>query len=94
LLRLWQDNLCHPLAGWQLSIGSLLFVCGGSFAGLDESITRLGRHVEQPVRVEDLTAVGVRPEWAGCLTGIARVGPLDEESLVRLVQWIDFRRCD
>jgi len=45
------------------------------------------------VRVEDLTAVGARTDWAGYLPGIARVAPLDEESLVRVVQWVDFRNC-
>ena len=73
---------------------SILFVCGGSFAGLDEAIARLGRHAEQPVGVEELTAVGVRPDWARCLAGIARVAPLDEGSLVRIVQWVDFRCCN
>jgi ATP-dependent Clp protease ATP-binding subunit ClpX len=92
LLRFWQENICHPVEGLKLAAHGILFVCGGTFVGLDEAITRLGRHSEQPVRVEELTAIGVQPDWAGCLAGIARVTPLDEGSLVRIVHWVDFRR--
>jgi ATP-dependent Clp protease ATP-binding subunit ClpX len=91
LLRLWQEGTCRLAEGLQLAVRGILFVCGGTFAGLDEATARLGRHPEQPVGVEELMAVGVRSDWAACLTGIARVGPLDEESLVRIVQWVDFR---
>jgi ATP-dependent Clp protease ATP-binding subunit ClpX len=94
LLRLWQDETWHPIGELQLPVQGILFVCGGSFVGLDEAIVRLGLRAGQPVRAEELTAVGVRPDWAGCLAGIARVPPLDEESLVRVVQWVDFRLCD
>ncbi len=94
LLRLWQDKACYLAAGIQFALRGILFVCGGSFAGLEEAIVRRGRFVEQPVTVEDLTAMGVRPDWAWCLTGIARGTPLDEESLLRIVQWVDFRRSD
>ena len=92
LLRLWQDKACYLAAGIEFTLGGILFVCGGSFAGLDEAIACRGRRVEQPVRVEDLTALGVRADWAWCLAGIARVAPLGEASLVRIVQWVDFRR--
>jgi ATP-dependent Clp protease ATP-binding subunit ClpX len=94
LLRLWRDETRHPIGELQLPVQGILFVCGGSFAGLEEAVARLGRHAGQPVRAEELTAVGVRPDWAGCLAGIARVAPLDEETLARVVQWVDFRLCD
>jgi ATP-dependent Clp protease ATP-binding subunit ClpX len=94
LLRLWQENICHPVEGLQLAAHGILFVCGGTFVGLDEAITRLGRHSEQSVTVAGLTALGVQPDWAGCLAGIARVAPLDEESLARMAHWVDFRRID
>jgi ATP-dependent Clp protease ATP-binding subunit ClpX len=91
LLRLWEEKLCYPVPGLSLTMDNMLFVCGGSLAGLEEAVARLGRHMEQPVRVEDLTAAGVHPDWARCLAGIARVAPLDEADLVRLVQWVDFQ---
>jgi ATP-dependent Clp protease ATP-binding subunit ClpX len=90
LLHLWRHKACEPVAGFQLAVGGILFVCGCYFAGFDEAIAHSGRHLEQPVNVEDLKAVGVRLDWAGYLAGIARVEPLDEESLVRIVQWVDF----
>jgi hypothetical protein len=61
---------------------------------LDEAIVRLGRHPEQTITAESLTAVGSRREWSAALTAIARVAPLDEESLERLVNWADFRRAN
>jgi ATP-dependent Clp protease ATP-binding subunit ClpX len=91
MLRLWQEKAYYPVEGLRVPVNGMLFVCGASFVGLEEGIARSGRHAEQPVRVEDLTGDGVRPDWAGCLAGIARVTPLDEASLVRLVQWVDFR---
>ncbi len=69
-------------------------MCGGTFAGLDEAIARLGRHPEQPVTIEGLVAVSAQPDWAGCLAGSARVPPLDEGNLRRLTEWVDFSRCD
>jgi ATP-dependent Clp protease ATP-binding subunit ClpX len=94
LLRLWQDNICRPVTTLQLAVGNILFVCGGSFVGLDEAIARLGRHSEQPVTIEGLTAAGAQPDWANCLAAIARVPPLDEANLRRLVHWVDFHRCE
>src|SRR5262249_50072709 len=45
LLRLWQEKVCHPMEGLALAVPGILFVCGGSFVGLEETIARLGRHV-------------------------------------------------
>jgi ATP-dependent Clp protease ATP-binding subunit ClpX len=93
LLRLWRDNICFPVKGIQLAVQGILFVCGASFVGLEEAIAHLGRHPEQPVRFEDLKAIGVQTNWLSRLAGIARVTRLDENNLVRLVQWVDFRPC-
>ncbi len=90
LLRFWQEETCHPAAGIRLTLRDIWFVCGSTFAGLDEAIARSGRHVEQPLRPGELTTLGVRPNWASSLVGLARVEPLDEENLLRLVQWVDF----
>ena len=57
-------------------------------------MTRLGRHAEQPVYAETLTAFGMMPDFAYRLRGIARVAPLDEETLARVVSWVDFRRAE
>jgi ATP-dependent Clp protease ATP-binding subunit ClpX len=91
LISLWQENVSDPGHGLQLDVRKVLFVCGATFAGLDDAIVRLGRHPQQPVTVEALRAVGVRAEWAGALAAIARVPPLDEQSLARVVKCVDFR---
>jgi ATP-dependent Clp protease ATP-binding subunit ClpX len=92
LLTLWQQGVGSPVPGLEFDVRGILFVCGGTFVGLDEAIVRLGRHPEQPVPVEALRATGARPEWAGALTAIARVPPLDEETLTRIVDWVEFRK--
>jgi ATP-dependent Clp protease ATP-binding subunit ClpX len=94
LWRLWQENISHAAPGLELAVRGILFVCGGTFAGLDEAIDRLGRHSEQPVTLDVLTALGAQPDWAVCLAGIARVIPLDEASLDRIVHGVDFSRID
>jgi ATP-dependent protease Clp ATPase subunit len=92
LLRLWRENICYPVEGLQVAVRGILFVCGATFAGLDEASARLGRHPEQPVTVEELQAVGVQADWASYLAGVARVPPLDEETLARVVDGVDFCR--
>jgi ATP-dependent Clp protease ATP-binding subunit ClpX len=92
MLRLWRENICYPAEGIQLTVRGILFVCGATFAGLDEASARLGRHPERPVTVEVLQAVGVEPDWTDYLAGVARVSPLDEETLARIVHGVDFRR--
>jgi ATP-dependent Clp protease ATP-binding subunit ClpX len=94
LARLWQENTCRAMAGLQLVVGGILFVCGGTFPDLDEASARSDRPPEQFVTAGALTAVRVEPNWAHCLAGIARVAPLDESSLMRLVHWVDFRRVN
>jgi ATP-dependent Clp protease ATP-binding subunit ClpX len=94
LMRLWQKNISEPIDHLQLDIRGILFVCGGEFTGLEEATSRLGRHPEQPVSPESLIGVGLRPECAICFTAIAHVTPLDEESLVRMVHWVDFGHVD
>jgi hypothetical protein len=92
LFGIWQENVSNPLGGLKLAVGGLLFVCGAMFVGLGEAVDQVGRHHEQAITVESLRAVGARPEWAAALAAIARVAPLDEESLGRIVGWVDFRR--
>jgi ATP-dependent Clp protease ATP-binding subunit ClpX len=82
LLRLWQEPFCDAVGGLKLDVRGIPFVCGGTFAELDE------------VNVERLIAAGARPDWVGCLSAIARVVPLDEESLTRIVNWVDFSHLD
>ncbi|HWY87230.1 MAG TPA: ClpX C4-type zinc finger protein [Gemmataceae bacterium] len=92
LMHLWRENVCYPVEGLQVTVRGIVFVCGATFAGLDEASARLGRHPEQPMTVEVLQAVGVRADWTGYLAGVARVPPLDEETLARIVHGVDFRR--
>lgn len=94
LLRVWRSEVCRPNHGIALAVKHILFVCGGSFGSLDDAIVCAGLHEEQPVTVNELRVVGVQPEFATCLTGIARVTPLHEDSLARVVKWVDFSCCD
>src|SRR5207253_1022366 len=93
LLRLWEENINHPIAGLELAVRDIMFVFGGTFVGLDESVANLTGDSEQLVTVEALTRAGAQADWAGCLTGIARVPPLDEVNLMRVMHWLDFRRA-
>ena len=90
LQRLWQVNVSKPMDRLTIELGGILFVCGASFAGLDQAIVRLGRHPEQPIDVESLRAVGARPEWVAGLSAVAQVPTLDEENLKRIVECVDF----
>src|SRR5207245_5898621 len=93
LLRLWgravSDPGRHPLL---IDVARILFLCGGTFAGLDEVAVQLGCHPEQPVTGEMLARFGVAPDLVRCLQLIVRVAPLDEETMVRLVPFVDFDR--
>jgi ATP-dependent Clp protease ATP-binding subunit ClpX len=89
----WTGSIADPLGDLQLDARRVLFVCAGTFQGLDEAISALGRHPEQPVSAQALIASGASPRWAETLTAIARVRPLDEQTLTRLIGWVDFRRA-
>jgi ATP-dependent Clp protease ATP-binding subunit ClpX len=91
LLRLWQGAFGDS-ERLGLDARRILFVCGGTFAGLSDAVARPGRHDEQPVDREALAAAGMLPEMAYQFTEIARVTPLDEASLTRVVPWLDFSR--
>jgi ATP-dependent Clp protease ATP-binding subunit ClpX len=94
LVRLWHAGSEGQLTRLLVDPRRILFVCGGSFGRLDEAITRLGRHPEQPVPRQALEAIGARPDWLDHLATIARVGALGDEDLWRIVQWVDFCRAD
>jgi ATP-dependent Clp protease ATP-binding subunit ClpX len=92
-LRLWKAPV-EVMAGHEIDPRRILFVCGGTFPGLEEAIARSGRHPEQPVTGEALVGLGARPEWVSHLRAIARAGPLGEETLARIVAWVDFSRMN
>ncbi len=84
-----RDPSHHPI---EMDISHVLFIGGGEFAGLDEVVAGMGRHLEQPVTGEALLALGVLPELVGRLSAIVRVPSLGEETLSRIVSWVDFSR--
>jgi ATP-dependent Clp protease ATP-binding subunit ClpX len=94
LLHLWDEGEHAVTSGLRLDVRTVLFVCGGAFPGLAEAVARLGRHPEQPLTAEALIASGVLPDFIGRLAAVARVAPLDEETLARIVPWVDFDRMD
>lgn len=74
----------------RLNVPGILFLCGGSFPGFDKVRIGRGRHLEQPITVDDLLAFGVLPELARRFQAITAVAPLDDEEWVRIVSWVDF----
>jgi ATP-dependent Clp protease ATP-binding subunit ClpX len=93
LLQPWEGAVSNPIDHpLRISVARLLFVCGGVFSGLDEVVARLGRHREQPVTGEALAAFGVIPNLVKRFQAIARVAPLDEQTLGRIVPFVDFGR--
>jgi ATP-dependent Clp protease ATP-binding subunit ClpX len=90
LLQLWKKDTWQPVCGLEFDIRGVLFVCGAAYAGLDEAVGQLGRPAEQAIMVEVLQAAGVRPEWTDAFAEIARVSPLDEQSLANIVNWVEF----
>jgi ATP-dependent Clp protease ATP-binding subunit ClpX len=93
LLRLWDGWAAVP-GPLSPDPAAILFVCGGTFAGLDEVIAHLGRHPEQPVTGDVLVAWGLLPELVMHLQSIARVAALDEDTLARILPCVDFSRMD
>jgi ATP-dependent Clp protease ATP-binding subunit ClpX len=98
--RVAQEALLRP-ADWmqdaslrrmQFDFSQILFIGGGEFAGLDETVAGMGRHPEQPVTGEALLALGVLSELVARLSAIVRVPALDEETLSRIVSWVDFQQ--
>jgi ATP-dependent Clp protease ATP-binding subunit ClpX len=94
LLALWQGKQGEFMDRIRLDARRVLFICGGAFAGLDDTIARLENHQPESVVCDALLAFGVRPEWVQHTAAIARVAPLDEDALARLVKWVDFPRAE
>jgi ATP-dependent Clp protease ATP-binding subunit ClpX len=92
LLRLWRRPAVEVATNLQMDVQGVWFICGGRFDGLDDVITRLGRHPEQPLSHDVLTAFGAMQEWVLQLGVIARAAPIDEETLARMVAAVDLRR--
>jgi ATP-dependent Clp protease ATP-binding subunit ClpX len=92
LSTIWRGSVIDLLGGLTMDVRGLLFICGATYVGLDESIGPPGEN-EQPISVKSLEATGARSEWCEALTAIARLPQFDEESLGRIVNWIDFRRA-
>jgi hypothetical protein len=90
LCRLWQENAGQPVTGLTMPVDGILFVGGATFAELDEGIVR---NAEQPITFESFQAMGARAEWVAAFSAIACVPPLSEESLSRIVHWVDFGRA-
>jgi ATP-dependent Clp protease ATP-binding subunit ClpX len=78
--RLWEKKVVEPTPGMQFDIGKILFVCGGTFADLGDANT-----------ADALIATGANPKWLNHLAAIARAGPLDEETMTRVISWVVFR---
>jgi ATP-dependent Clp protease ATP-binding subunit ClpX len=94
LLRLWQEKVVSVGGSFEVDTRQMLFICGGSFAGLDQAIARSGRHAEQPITGDTLIGFGAQPEWVRQLQAIARVTPIDDETLTKIAACFDFSRLE
>ncbi|MDY6913023.1 MAG: ATP-dependent Clp protease ATP-binding subunit ClpX, partial [Planctomycetota bacterium] len=102
-----QGGRKHPEQQYiQMDTTHILFICGGTFTGLEDIIKkRLGQHligfateekeedesagehaeILGAVQPDDLVHYGMIPEMIGRLPCITALGPLDEESMVRIL---------
>src|SRR2546429_2821424 len=99
-----QGGRKHPEQQYiQVDTSNILFICGGTFVGVDNVIARrigrktigFGSNPEQretqlgellgKVTSDDLIEFGMIPEFVGRLPVMAPLDPLDEESLVRIL---------
>ena len=90
LLALWQGKQGGYMHRLRFDARRVLFICGGAFAGVNDTTAHSGESAD----CEALLAFGVQPEWLQHIAAIARVAPLDEDTLSRLVTWVDFRRAE
>ncbi|HYV39078.1 MAG TPA: ATP-dependent Clp protease ATP-binding subunit ClpX [Gemmataceae bacterium] len=100
-----QGGRKHPEQQYiQVDTSNILFICGGTFVGLDNLIARrVGRktigfgsnpmarehqmgELLSKVNSDDLLQFGMIPEFIGRLPVLAPLDPLDEDSLVRILQ--------
>jgi ATP-dependent Clp protease ATP-binding subunit ClpX len=77
--------------GFALDPSRILFVCGGSFPGLEEAMARRGRHPQQSPTADDLLAFGVRPELVRRLNPIMTLPALDEAMLLPALAHVDLK---
>jgi ATP-dependent Clp protease ATP-binding subunit ClpX len=94
LLSLWQGQQGEFMDRIGLDARRVLFICGGAFTGLDDLMARSENLQQESSAREALLAFGVQPEWLKHFAAIARVAPLDEDALARLVKWVDFPRAE
>ncbi len=101
-----QGGRKHPEQQYiQIDTKHILFICGGTFTGLEDIVKkRLGRQligfssedhadesaaeharVMEMVQPDDMVEYGMIPEFVGRLPCITTLGPLDEESLVKIL---------
>ncbi len=94
LLRLWEKGVGNAVSHRlriEIKVDRLLVLCGGAFRGLDDVISRLGQHPEQPLSGESLLAFGMAPRLVKRVAGIVKVAPLDEETVANMIPWVDLK---
>jgi ATP-dependent Clp protease ATP-binding subunit ClpX len=86
LLQLWREPICRlgrEPNTLEIDLREMLFVCGAAFAEVDKRLT-----------AEALIELGCQRDWVACLSGMAKVAPLDEATLLRLAAAADFDACE
>jgi ATP-dependent protease Clp ATPase subunit len=91
LADLWRTKVFRFGGDLILDLRGVLFVCSGTFAELEEAIASVPLR-DVPISSKALVDIGAHSRWATALTAFARVSPLDEKNLERLVPWLDFGR--
>lgn len=93
LLQFWHGPPTKFARDLEFNTRTVLTICGGVFAAKGGMAIPLETDLQKPVAYDALIAAGARPAWAGSLTAVARVEPLDDDGLLQIVQWVDFSRA-
>jgi ATP-dependent Clp protease ATP-binding subunit ClpX len=101
LLKIMEGSLVKLRRDQQIDTTRILFVCGGTFVGLDEIISsqhsfgvvstsgtdsrKIIERLNSHVKPTDLISFGLIPEFVGRLTVVARFSDLTRDMLVRIM---------
>lgn len=101
LLKIMEGSLVKLRRDQQIDTTRILFVCGGTFVGLEEIIKtqhsfgvvstsgtdsrKIIERLNSHVKPTDLISFGLIPEFVGRLTVVARFGDLTRDMLVRIM---------
>lgn len=101
LLKIMEGTPVRLSAGQQIDTHGILFICGGAFVGIDQTMSRSQHYgfiatsrsddqailerLNARIKPTDLQEFGLIPEFAGRLPVVTRLQALTREQLVRIL---------